>query len=65
MVTRLSNSTITVERDIPSRGYNCTFFISDLDIIKAPINAGHLIDEAFEEFRQKLCNILNISEEKN
>jgi hypothetical protein len=61
---KLNNSTITIERDIPARGHNCTIFISDLDIMRAPVGAMASVDAAFERFRHELCSILDISEEQ-
>jgi hypothetical protein len=60
----LKNSSITLERNSLMKGLSCTFFITDEDFFNAPFGVGVLIDEAFEEFRQKLCSILNIPEEK-
>jgi hypothetical protein len=60
----IGNSTITIEPDLLNRGYSCTFFISDYDIINAPVSAMALLDEAFEDFRRVLCNILDITDEK-
>lgn len=45
-------------------GHRITYFISDSDLIKAPVGAFERLGALEEEFRHQLCIILEIPEEE-